>query len=624
MNKYFVSFIAVYAAMGVWINNPTHASPVVNENFGNVGDSYPSSLVFGIDKEFFYGCTPFGGNGLGSIFKWPVSGGGATTIFLPDAITTGWQPTGGLTQTPDGIFHGVMAYGPNGIQDSVFFGVTPSGGYSLGHQYTGDEKGGCIAGDFTLSLDGKSFYTVGACGGGAGNHGVVLKTTPDGVPTVLHTLNGMDGSEPQSAPIILPDGTLVGTAPYGGLYEGGVTYKFDPTYRTTYDFPYLAYPAPKLLYASDGNIYGGLTGGGYNGGLFKMTSDDSIILFPRFENGEYMYDQLIEVDGVLYGVARYSYDGGKYKGKIFRLEFPDSIEDYLNKFSFFHTFDNGNPSGALTLEGGNLYGPLQDGRIFRVILETRLANISTRLRVGIGDDVAIGGFIVTGTEKKKVILRAIGPSLPLTGVLEDPVLELYDATGSLVASNDNWGTSTNKQEITNSGLAPKSASESAILTSLDPGSYTAVLSGVNSGTGIALVEVYDLDSGVDSKLGNISTRGLVQTGDSVMIGGFIIAGTDFPKVVIRAIGPSLASSGVSNTLADPMLEVYDSNGNLLASNDNWKAGGQVSKLQADKLAPSNNAEAALETRLSPGAYTAIVRGANNSTGVALVEVYRLY
>ena len=249
---------------------------------------------------------------------------------------------------------------------------------------------------------------------------------------------------------------------------------------------------------------------------------------------------------------------------------------------------------------------------------TILGNISTRSLVKTGDQVLIGGFIVTGTQPKKVIVRAIGPSLPIPGVLPNPFLELHDSSGALIDSNDNWRTD-QEQEIIATGLAPSNNDESAIVMTLDPGSYTAIVRGANGGTGIALVEVYDLDSLVDSKLANISTRALVGTGDSVLIGGFIVLGDNPASALLRAIGPSLPLAG---SLADPTLELHDSNGTTLTSNDNWKS-NQESEILATGLAPSNDAESAILTSLAPGSYTAIVRGANNTTGIALVEVYQL-
>ncbi len=248
-----------------------------------------------------------------------------------------------------------------------------------------------------------------------------------------------------------------------------------------------------------------------------------------------------------------------------------------------------------------------------------LANISTRAVVGTNANVLIGGFIVTGTQPKKVIVRAVGPSLPLPGTLLDPALALYDASGGVIATNDNWGQSANSGEIADSGVAPSHPNESAILVDLAPGSYTAVVAGVNQAVGTALVEVYDLGGAADSKLANISTRALIEGGNDVLIGGLIVEGSSNADVIIRAIGPSL---GMPGAMADPTLELRDASGTLLGSNDNWRSTQQSAIIQTG-VAPTNDAESAIVTSFPPGSYTAIVRGANGTTGIAVVEVYQL-
>jgi predicted outer membrane repeat protein len=247
-----------------------------------------------------------------------------------------------------------------------------------------------------------------------------------------------------------------------------------------------------------------------------------------------------------------------------------------------------------------------------------LANISTRLRVESGDDVLIAGFIVTGAQSKPLMVRGLGPSLPVAGALADPQLEIYSGNGNLVATNDNWQQAANKQAMIDTGIAPSSELEAAFLASLIPGAYTAVLSGVNNTAGIGLVEVYDLDRTLGSKLANISTRGVVQTGDDVMIAGFIVTGPDPQRVIIRAIGPSLSIAG---KLADPLLELYDSNGTLAGTNDNWRGGGQEAEIIATGVPPGDDLESAAVNTLGPGGYTALVRGVSDATGIALVEVY---
>jgi len=290
--------------------------------------------------------------------------------------------------------------------------------------------------------------------------------------------------------------------------------------------------------------------------------------------------------------------------------------------------------------------PSEPDQIYRLNGTTnrpQLGNISTRAFVQTGDNVMIGGFIVQGTTPKRVIIRAIGPELSQYGVpnpMADPTLELHDGTGALIASNDNWQTTIiggiitqdQVQDITNSGHAPSDAAESAIVADLPAGNYTAIVRGVSSTTGVALVEVYDLSSGTDSILGNISTRSFVQTGDNVMIGGFIVQGTQPKRVIIRAIGPELSQYGVPNPMADPTLELHDGTGALIGRNDNWQTtiiGGIITQDQVQDIinsghAPGDPSESAIIANLPAGNYTAIVHGVNNTTGVALVEVYDLH
>ena len=244
-------------------------------------------------------------------------------------------------------------------------------------------------------------------------------------------------------------------------------------------------------------------------------------------------------------------------------------------------------------------------------------NISTRMVVETGDNVLIGGFIVYGTGQKTVAVRAIGPSLPVPGALSDPVLELHDGSGALIATNDNWRTS-QQAAIIAAGLAPGDDRDSALIATVATGNYTAIVRGANNATGVALVEVYDLDSGTPTaRLANISTRGHVLTVDNVMIGGFIIRG-DVPKrVIIRARGPSLNLNGapLSGRLMDPMLELHDGSGALMVANDNWRT-SQEAEIDASTLAPTDDREPAIVATLSPGNYTAIVRGTGNTTGIA--------
>jgi hypothetical protein len=234
----------------------------------------------------------------------------------------------------------------------------------------------------------------------------------------------------------------------------------------------------------------------------------------------------------------------------------------------------------------------------------------------------IGGFIIRGDASKSIIIRALGPSLAGLGVkhpLTDPVLEIYDSTGASIEQNDNW--TSLPPDTVPLELQPTKPTESVIVTSLPPGSYTAVLRSADGTTGIALCELYDLAPG-NSSVRNISTRGVAGTGDDVMIGGFIVAGTDSTKVIIRAIGPSLTAAGVAGALSDPILELHDGQGALIFQNDNWR-NDQEQQIIDTTIPPLSDQESAIVATLAPGAYTAVVRGAGSTTGVALVEVYSL-
>jgi glucose/arabinose dehydrogenase len=276
-----------------------------------------------------------------------------------------------------------------------------------------------------------------------------------------------------------------------------------------------------------------------------------------------------------------------------------------------------------------LYVLLGSGEVQKIVpvpVSPALLNLSTRARVETGENVLIAGFILTGSTPKNIVLRALGPSLsvagqPVAGRLANPTLELRNSAGVLIASNDDWMASAQQQQIMNLGLAPANAQESALLASLPPGSYSAIVRGVG-GVGIGLVELYDVERNKPANAVNISSRGRVQTGDNVVIAGFIVGGNQARRLILRALGPSLTPHGISGALANPTLELRDSSGRLIAANDNWRS-NQQAEISATGLAPSNNNESAIVRTLAPGSYSAIVRGVNNSTGVALVEVYQL-
>lgn len=307
-----------------------------------------------------------------------------------------------------------------------------------------------------------------------------------------------------------------------------------------------------------------------------------------------------------------------------------TLQNIFGPVEFWNAITQPDPPSVAYISQGDPWNPnLQLLSLpARPGVQRELFDISTRLHVGSGDSVGIGGFIITGVAPKKVILRALGPSLSASGlgeVLLDPVLELHGPDGALITENDNWNDDmTSALELAAVGLTPADDYESALVITLPPGPYTAIVRGYDGASGLALIEVYDGDLAADSQLANISTRGEVGLNDNVMIGGFIIGGNEQSsgRVVIRAMGPSLSAFGVAGVLQDPLLELKDANGSTLLSNDDWQQ-SQENEIIQTGLAPTDTRESALVIALPNGNYTAITRGKNDTTGVAVVEVYNV-
>jgi len=286
-----------------------------------------------------------------------------------------------------------------------------------------------------------------------------------------------------------------------------------------------------------------------------------------------------------------------------------------------HTYKHGGDFFA-TLTVKDSKG-LQSANVASAELEVaaQLLNLSTRMRVQPGDNALIGGLIIRGSEQKRVIFRGIGPSLNVPGKLDDPVIQLFNSSGTNIGGNDDW--KTDQQNVEATGLAPSNDRESALVITLDPGAYTIVMRGKNNSSGIGVVEVYDIGFAANARLANVSSRGFIGTGDNILIGGFVAGPqtASFTGVVIRAIGPSLSQFGVPQPMQDPVLELHNGNGDLIGSNDDWQS-DQKAAIQATGLAPSDPHESAiLFQHFEPGPYTAIVRGKNNAVGVGLVEIY---
>ena len=375
---------------------------------------------------------------------------------------------------------------------------------------------------------------------------------------------------------------------YGNLYSadfnGNVVYKFTPAGARTTAVPGVSNPTA-LAFDPSGNLF--VAAGGK---IYKAAPGAVATIFAQ-GLGQ-IKGMVCDKIGAVYAVD--------LSASISRFSASGSKSTYVSGFSSAVSITQEAPRG-------------------------QPVNIATRLQVQTGDNALIAGFIITGNVSKNVLIRGIGPSLSqfgIAGALQNPTIELRNSSGAMANSNNDWKDS-QQTSIQATGLAPSDNRESALLITLAPGAWTVVLRGIGTTTGVGLVEVYDLEQAADAKLANISTRGYVQTGENVMIGGFIIgSGNGAGRVVVRAIGPSLGAFGITNALPDPSLEIHNASGATIATNDDWRD-DQQAEIQTTGVAPSNNLEAAIVATLPSGNYTAVVSGYQNATGVGLVEVYNL-
>ncbi|HZE58794.1 MAG TPA: choice-of-anchor tandem repeat GloVer-containing protein [Chthoniobacterales bacterium] len=597
----------------------------------------------------FYGAdfgTFNGGLSHGAILKLSQNGS-LTSLYVFQAATPDEANPTVLIAGADGNFYGATAPRAVGDLNGMIFKLTPTGTFTPIYHFQ-DGKG-THATTLVQGADGNFYGTAaGDSSGGFFNHpasmhnpGIFFRLTPAGVFTVLYAFTGgADGSLP-NALVQGKDGNFYGSTFCGpespaNLFNGnGTIFKITAggVLTTLYSFTGTSDGANpgNVIEGADGNLYG-IADAGTTRTVFKFTKagQRSTVYNLQTTNGTVSAGLLASTDGNVYGTTK---DGGIPKaGNIFRIDPAGQVTTW----AFDGAGTGGQPSrpfegaehslyGATALGGGS-----NDGTVYRLNMAPPrdLLNISTRLQVLTGDKVLIGGFIITGTDPKKVIVRGIGPSLSGVGVtLQDPVLELHQGN-STIATNDDW--KEHQAEVEATMIAPTNDLESAIVATLTPGPYTAVLSGKNNGSGVGVVEVYDLDQAANSKLANISTRGFVDVGSNVMIGGLIVsggAGGGNARVIVRALGPSLDALGVPGALPDPNLELHDASGATIASNDNWKmrpdGSSQQGEIEATAVMPGNDLESALVQTLPPGSYTVIVRGTGNTTGVAVVEAYTL-
>jgi sugar lactone lactonase YvrE len=537
----------------------------------------------------------------------PFASAAAQSLFVssPEAFDPGSQ-------------QGVERFNPaTGASESIFTPNLSIVGIAFGP--TGDLFGASFDNQAVYRIDGTTGQLKAKISGAEVSRPVGLTVGPDGDVYVTDNASNRvvryDGRSGAYKGVFASGGGLVSPwhlvfGPDGDLYvansPNGHILRYDGitgAFKDDFASSGTVQTAFGVAFGPDGNLY---VSASTTDPIFRFNGTTGAFM-GAFTSGR----QLADADAVVFGPDGDLYVASFSAGEVVRFDGTSGVFKLAISSSTL-----GNPSSLA-------FTP-----------EAKVLNISTRLAVQTGDNVLIAGFIITGEDPRDVIVRAIGPSLAgagVAGALADPTLELHDSTGALIAANNNWrmtqlgGIITGDQQaaIEATAIAPTDDLESAIVATLAPGTYTAVVRGTNDGTGIGLAEVYDLNQATPSKLANISTRGFVDTGENVMIGGFVVrpgGGTE-TSVILRAIGPSL-DGAVDNVLADPTLELHDSSGALVAANDNWKD-SQQPEIEATGLAPTADAESALFALLAPGSYTAIVRGKEDTTGVALVELYEL-
>ena len=640
-------------------------------NFNGQDGVSPSILVFGANQTLF-GLTLQGSIGGKGTFYHIDAAGQFTTLVRFGATGQGYYPTPAFLQANDGTFYGGTLYGGSDGAGTIYHFDPASGALTTVHDFAGGNT--AIPTILVQDSDGRLY---GALAGYNQNVDVssIFRIDPAGTYTVVHQFANLEDGSNATALVVSRDGNVYGTAANKDGKSGSffrITGAGTFTVLRTYDASQEGIPV-SLVEAQDGKLYGLFRGNA--GGLFQVALDGTrklvhtIALTPNSPN-----NLAAGRDGNLYGTTGSLYTAdpfGEYHlvtpGTVWRCT-PDGT------YTLLHTFtgsaaDLASPGTVFQAADGNLYGnasaiyritaddkfePLYDlppdhlilgtdgnlygteefaSALIKYIFGTPSAvNLATRMKIGTGNNVSIGGFIVSGNGPKKVLLRGIGPSLSLAGKLDNPTLELHDASGAVIGKNDNWlvtqpgGVVSGDQsaEIKASGLAPGDDREAALIANLSPGNYTAIVAGAQNTAGIGLVEIYDLDLEANSNLANLSTRGFADTGDNVLIGGFITDGSSYTqsKLIVRALGPSLAQFGIANRLNNPSLEIYDQNGNRQAANDDWQNGNQP-EINSYGLAPNDPHESALYVVLPAGNYTAVVTSSDGSTGVALIETYNL-
>jgi uncharacterized repeat protein (TIGR03803 family) len=574
--------------------------------FENEGAGLFGGVIQGTDGRL-YGTTEEGGeaNG-GTIYAIAPDGTGFTVLHAFNPSTEGDFAVTSLIQGTDGRLYGMTSIGGVNGEGTIFAMATDGTGFTLLRSFTPATDGAYPDGGLVQGADGRLYGTTSA--GGANSDGTIFAIAADGAGfTVLHSLApATDGVGARATLTQGTDGKLYGTTAEGGADDAGTIFAVatDGT-----DFTVLHSFTP----ATDGaNDYSGLIQG---------------------------------ADGMLYGTT--ALGGANDGGTIFAIARDGTGFDVL--YAFTMATDGATPGGLVQGSDGGLYGTTRtggangEGTLFNYsyFLSSpgpRLVNVSTRAQVGTGANILIPGFVVAGNGTETLLIRADGPSLTrygVTGVLAQPSLTVVDSAGNVIASNTGWGTNATPSKIASVAAQvgafafATGSADSAVIVYLPAGGYTVEISGVNNTTGVALGEVYEVSS-TGTRLTNISTRAQVGTGANIMIPGFVVTGAGTEQLLVRGDGPSLTQYGVSGVLEQPSLDVFSGH-TIIASNTVWSTSTSPAPAQIASVAAqvgafsftSGSADSAQVVNLAAGSYTMQIRGVNNSTGVALAEVYEV-
>jgi uncharacterized repeat protein (TIGR03803 family) len=623
-----------------------------------------AALTLGLDG-LLYGTTTSGGSsGQGMIFRMTLNGARETlATFGPQ---DGQRARGPLLQAKDGAFYGTTYTGGAANRGTVFR-FSPSGELHTLASFAG-ENGSYPTAGLVEASNGSFYGMTNGTSFSPLSPAAVFEAKQDGQLLAAHRFANPSVAAARLSELVQAPQGIYGIAPPNPAERDLTIFRFTPGGALSeigrIEERELRLPSPGLTLASDGNFYAALpfdhTARGYGGRIVRVTPDGIISTIAALDASHGTPNtRLVQTgDGAFYGTTVFGLDRG-LGGTIYRARLlaprisrispaapvpGDEIVISGEGLSGVTAVNVGGQPASFSIDSATKITAKVPagaaGNATSVTASTGMAifpsgsvpparalNISTRALVGTGDDAMIGGIIISGGGPKKVMVRAVGPSLTAAGVagaLADPTLQVYNAAGELVGANDDWVHSEQSQAISETGIAPTDGRESAVIANLQAGNYTAVLRGAGDTSGVALVELYDLAPAA-GQLANIATRAQVHSHEGVMIGGFILAGHAPSKILVRAVGPSLrgGASAVAGALRDPVLELRDSAGNLMAANDDWQKGAQSDSISATGIAPPDAAESAIIATLEPGSYTAIVRGAKASSGVALVEVYNL-